>query len=95
MNVDVKREIIAKFRDKMEVTQFKPDPPGVKQVDINENKKYDNHKKMQMLASKKKTGVHSMLHDLNDSTQLEDSFAIFDSDDDTKDQLVKPQPRRL
>ena len=33
MNKEVKREIIAKFRDKLEVTQFRPDPTGIKQVD--------------------------------------------------------------
>ena len=57
MNKDVKREIIAKFKKEMQVTQFKTDPPGIKQVDINQNKDY----------SKKKRRENS-IHEINKST---------------------------
>ena len=41
MNKEVKREIIAKFRDKLEVTQHRPEPPeGMKQVDESDTSKF-------------------------------------------------------
>ena len=40
MNKEVKREIIAKFRDKLEVTQHRPEPEGMKQVDESDASKF-------------------------------------------------------
>ena len=40
MNKEVKREIIAKFRDKLEVTQHRPEPQVVKQLDESDTNKF-------------------------------------------------------